>query len=318
MAHMITEEESLAVVNKPAWHGLGKALDYAPSSEAMIEEAGLSWEVKVEPLYSADMADTGYRGIFRQDTRRCLGTVKGRYVPVQNRDMFTALDSLLSDGILKYESAGSIKAGETVWALARVPSLTADIVPGDTISSYVLATGDHNGKGAVSFLYTALRLVCGNGLTMALNTAKSITRVCHSGDVEAKMSEAMDLLANANNAFNSYVDRAKRLTEHRLEVRRLAEAVFPAKEDDTRASTRRNNILDAIDSISKRHTNTVGGIGGTAWSAVNAITEYIEHESTAKSTQFSESENRFHSNMFGAKLALKHKAYRLAEAMVGV
>ena len=91
----------------PGWHGLGRVLPDVPDSAAMIEAAGLDWNVSMRPIADPDgyLVD-GFKGTYRDDTNKSLGVVSDKYKRFQNREEFDFLDSLLQDGIMRYESAG--------------------------------------------------------------------------------------------------------------------------------------------------------------------------------------------------------------------
>ena len=152
MAHQISMFDGVgeaAFALRPAWHGLGRTLDYVPDSEAMIEAAHLGWSVGARPLVTCDGRSVpGYFATVREDTGAVLGVVSDRYKVVQNRDAFDFLDSLLQDGVLRYESAGALKGGRVVWALARMPS-DDEIAPGDVSRRYILFSTTHDGSGSV-------------------------------------------------------------------------------------------------------------------------------------------------------------------------
>ena len=139
MAHELTirsngEAEAFFAGNgkelHPAWHGLGTNVLDAPNSQAAIKFAKLDWIVRKVPAY-ADVNPTGgkyapnkfvksddFYATVRDDNEFVLGFVGGKYTPVQNYEAFDFLDALNQDGIVKYESAGSLKGGRVVWILA--------------------------------------------------------------------------------------------------------------------------------------------------------------------------------------------------------
>ena len=122
----------------------------------------------------------------RTDSGDVLGVVGKRYRIVQNRDAFGFLDSLLQDGIMKYESAGALRGGRQVFLLARMPSVD-EIVPGDNSLRYVLFSTSHDGTAAIHAVPTSVRVVCANTLRIA--TASSVG-FRHTDDVKAKLDSA--------------------------------------------------------------------------------------------------------------------------------
>jgi hypothetical protein len=56
---------------------------------------------------------------------------------------------------------------------------------------------------------------------------------------------------------------------------------------------------------------------GSLWSAVNAITQWVDHERTVKGEDTNDS-LRLESNLFGVGSTIKEKAYATAEAWMAV
>ena len=125
---------------KPAWWDTANeyTLDHVPNSEEMIKAAHLDWHVDLQQVCNQDgEIIPGYSTTVREDTGTHLGIMSDSYRVVQNSDAFTFLDNLLKDGIMRYESAGALRGGRTVWALARMPSVD-QIAEGDELNRYVL------------------------------------------------------------------------------------------------------------------------------------------------------------------------------------
>lgn len=131
---------------KPAWWDVRNeyVLDHIPNSEEMIRAAHLDWHVDLQPVYNREgQIIPGFATSIRTDTGLHLGIMSDSYRVVQNADAFTFLDGLLKDGIMRYESAGALRGGRTVWALARMPSVD-EIAEGDQLNRYVLWLNSHD------------------------------------------------------------------------------------------------------------------------------------------------------------------------------
>ena len=111
---IVDGRKEFATTLMPAWHDPDSeyVLDHVPTSDEMIKAAHLDWEVQPQPDYNCDgQIIPGYSTTVRMDTGAHLGVVSDSYRVVQNAEGFSFLDSLLKDGILRYESAGALRGG---------------------------------------------------------------------------------------------------------------------------------------------------------------------------------------------------------------
>ena len=98
------------------WHKLGTRLDNPATAEEAIHAAGLDYQAELTPLTTIDDLPVPTRmGVVRSDTREIIGVVGTSYRPVQNRECFGFLDAVVSDGRLRYHTAGALGKGERVW-----------------------------------------------------------------------------------------------------------------------------------------------------------------------------------------------------------
>ena len=327
MSHEITcangRHECFVTGEKP-WHNLGVVVENAPNSEEAIKLAGLDWSVEKSSLFIERDPENvqygivdGYNAMTRADTGDVLGIVTDRYQPIQNIEAFNFLDSLMQDGIIKYESAGSLKGGRVVWMLARIPT-EYQVIDGDNVEPYVLFTTSHDGTGAAQMLPTAVRVVCNNTLRLALtDTSKSI-RIVHSGNVWQKLSIAQDFLKLANQRFGVHIEDARRMAQKTIDRATFNEyliEVFPEVETG-KAKTIRENVREDI-TINYHGGKEQEHCRNTVWAAYNAVSHYVDHQSrTRQSDRMSENESRFNKVLLGSGHQVKQKAWDTALALV--
>jgi phage/plasmid-like protein (TIGR03299 family) len=301
---------------KPAWHGLGTVLDFAPDSATAMESAHLNWNVRLDKLRTVEGVDVPeHFATVREDTADVLGVVSRKYAVVQNRDAFDFLDGLLQDGVLKYESAGALKGGRTVWALARMPGFDT-IADGDDSARYVLFTTSHDGTGAIHAIPTAVRVVCNNTLRIATAGLKGIR---HTGDVDAKLRYARQYLSQFDKAFTLYRDNARLLASRELAADKAKDYIaklFPEVPELGRARTIRENAVNQIRRNYRAPRQQLDSIKDTWWSLYNSVSEYIDHQSNWRgATAHDRAENRMISNMDGTGADFKSEAFDVALAM---
>ena len=224
--------ESGFMTRTPAWHGLGIVVEDAPTSEDAIRLAGLDWEVLQQKVYTEDglRIDGSFANV-RSSDMKPLGVVGSRYKIVQNVDAFKFTDALLGEGV-KYETAGSLNDGKTVWMLAKLPNKYE--ILGDKVDPYIVFTNTHDGSGAVKVAMTPVRVVCQNTLNMALNSAKRTWSARHLGSIENKMNEALETLQFANEymqAVNNTFEDLYKIKLSDFEVRSLINKIVPVNDD---------------------------------------------------------------------------------------
>jgi len=321
MAHEISMANGIgeaAFALKPAWHGLGTVLDYVPDSEAMMQAAHLDWRVELHELQTAGgKAVPDNFATVRSDNGEVLGVVGSKYRIVQNHESFAFLDSLLQDGIIRYESAGALRGGRIVWALARMPSVD-QIAEGDDVRRYILFQTSHDGSSALHAIPTSVRVVCANTLRVAVASDVGFR---HTGDVKSKLEFARRYLSQFDEKFTLFRDKARRLAETRWtpqQARDYIEALFPSVDQAGRAQTIRNRKVAAVRGALVNRRNSFPSIKGTWWALLNSVTESIDHDERRTYATQEARETRLLSLTDGAGADFKAKALRVAVEMAAV
>lgn len=301
----------------PAWHGLGTVLDHVPNSAEAMQAAGLDWRVSKVPLLTDEgTAVEEHFATVRRDTGKVLGVVGKGYRIVQNREAFDFLDSLLQDGVMRYESAGALRDGRVVWVLARMPSMD-EIAPGDNSMRYVLFSTAHDGTGSVQAIPTSVRVVCANTLRVA--TASSVG-IRHSGDVRQKLDVARRYLSQFDEKFTLFRDRARVLAERKFaeaDARQYIETLFPEVKEPGRAQNTRERKVEAVRRNYRNERQQLTAIRGTWWALLNAVTEGVDHDDRRNVSTRKGQENRMASALTGSGADFKAEAFRLAVQMAG-
>jgi Domain of unknown function (DUF932) len=77
--------------------------------------------VQQSPVVVNGAPVAGYKALTRSDNGHVLGIVHDSYRPVQNEEITGFADALVASSDAKFETAGVLGRGETVWALAHLP-----------------------------------------------------------------------------------------------------------------------------------------------------------------------------------------------------
>lgn len=315
MAHeidMTTGRASAAFARTPAWHRLGKVLPGSMTTIEALEYAGLNWLVECRPLYRCQNDGTmvpvdNDRCVVRTDTDAVLGLVGSQFMPCQNHHLSGFLDAVIGQGA-RIESAGALHGGRKIWFLCALKE-SYDIVPGDQVKPYALFVNGHDGTTRLRVLPTTVRVVCANTLSLATDRERLGMTMRHDGKLDDNIRRAQEALGLVYTAVQHHEIQARELASRQLRadqrVQYLAECVRRLELNEERERLVISQVVDLLDSS----TNTLPGIRGTAWSAYNAFSEWIDH-----SPRKTGSDVRLESNWMGEGHKLKSAAWQLALA----
>ena len=163
-------------------------------------------------------------------------------------------------------------------------------------------------------------MVCSNTLALAHGGHKGAeVRIAHRGDLGRKVAHAREVLGLAERFYGELADRMNALARHTPSAAEL-EDYFGALYPDPPAGrnpARSRNTRDALYHLFERGAGQdIPQVRHTAWAALNAVTEYVDHHRTGRGdTAFDRRASRLESAWFGAGAKLKERAFRLALQM---
>ncbi len=329
MAHEI---DSMFYTGEKPWHKLGKELGQVATAAEALAAAGLDWTVSKKPLYLMDGTPVdGHFAIVRDDKKTPLGVVGNVYQPLQNKEAFSFFDAVVGMKQAIYHTAGSLRDGQYVWILAKLPG-TIRVVKDDLIEKYLLLTNAHNGMKSARMLFTPIRVVCMNTHNVAIALAeREIQKAREAGDTfigNATMRHTTNLgltveavrksLGIVSVQYQVYAEAAKRLAMTQVTTEAwknylLATGIRPSGKKDAELSTQTKKIIDEVSAMfDKGRGNDLPGVRHTAWGAFNAVVEYVDY-----SRGSDKEDSRAKSVLFGSGANLKQKAWDAALAIAG-
>lgn len=309
MAHLV---ETMAYAGEVPWHGLGVKVPHDLSPAQMLEKAGLDWQVQKIPAFAdvnGKKINVGRSALIRSSDQSVLDVVGNDWNPVQNNEAFEFFSEYCQAGDMEMHTAGSLRDGQIVWALAKVKD-SFELFKGDQVDSYLLFTNPHKFGQCIDVRFTPIRVVCNNTLTLSLkSTSDQRVKVSHRTVFNA--DEVKETLGIATGKLQKYKEMAqflgtKRYTEEKL--KQYFNNVFPVlaynKEKGPQRKELSKSATRALEVI-----NTQPGARfaeGSWWQAFNAVTYLTDHE-IGKSA-----DTRLQSAWFGANKNLKVKALETA------
>jgi phage/plasmid-like protein (TIGR03299 family) len=281
------DKVAFASLREPAWHGLGTVFDSEVTTSQMLDLAHLSnWNVRLEDIALPARSHKSWFAVTRTNPfdgmSDVLGVVGQRYKVVQNEDVFQFADNLLDGG--RWETAGSIRNGTTVFgslALERESVIDASGVA-DKVSTYLLVHTSHDGSVAIQASITPVRVVCQNTLNLAIGKygkgPKQSFKIRHTQSVDGKVAAAREALGLVKTYMDEFDKSAESLYQTAITDQQffdLVTTLYPKPDKDSKGSmTKWENKIDTINSIYTGPTNNM--IAGTAWGAMNALTERLD------------------------------------------
>ena len=318
MSHLV---ESMAFTNETPWHGLGNQLSANQSIEVWAQQSGINFEIKETPVrfmtesvgsLGAIMSFPEQKVLYRSDTKGALSVVSNRYQVVQPREILEFYRDLTEISGFELETAGVLKGGRKVWALART-NQSATLKGNDTVNGYILLATACDGTLATTAQFTSIRVACNNTLTIALANGTGAVKVPHNTSFDAQAVKQK--LGISVSSFDSFMYQMKILSERKVKNHEAMNYFLRVFNDQSNPSATLTNERAMIKVQALFDGNGKGAdlasSKGTAFGLLNAVTEFVDHERRARSV-----DHRLESAWFGAGATLKQKALDQALQMV--
>lgn len=316
MAHML---HSMAFVGATPWHGLGVELEPNADMHEWREAAGMDWSVKEAPVYhrmgGKQTRIEGMKALVRSDTLTTLSVMSQRYKPVQPADILAFYDDLTQKQGFVLHTAGVLDEGRRIWALAETGK-ESRIAGLDQIGCYLLLATSMDGTLATRAMFTSVRVVCNNTLSMAYNKSEG------AGYVSIRHNSKFDpdyikRELGLDSSWAQFIDDAGELSNRKVKPKEITEFLYRVLGDQ------KLKLEDQSDYVAKQMAkvydlfngkgrgSNLKSADGTAWGLVNAVTEYSDYHVRAHNTG-----TRLNSAWFGNGELLKREAMQQALQLV--
>lgn len=342
MAHQI---EQIAYVGETPWHGLGNELSQNQPIEVWAQQAGMDWRIESSNVSYMAQNERGQsiimpfeeqRVLYRSDTYAPLSVVSQRYQEVQPKEILEFYRDLTEQSGFELETAGVLKGGKKFWALARTGQSTA-LKAKDVSNGYILLATACDGTLATTAQFTSIRVVCNNTLAIALrgqSSSAGVVKVPHSTKFDAE--KVKQQLGISVRAWDEHMYEMKQLTQRKVnqqEAKAYFDAVF--NNSTMSISDPEENIIQFYRNVAQqvqekkpepngramnKALDMFNGQGrgadlssakDTAYGLLCSITEFVDHERRAMST-----DHRLDSAWFGAGAGVKQRGLEQALALI--
>ena len=315
--------ESMFSVRQMPWHREGTILeDYPGDWDTARKLAGLDWDPIATEVYA--LADLnvdgsphyepidGWKAIARSDNGVVLSLNRDTYTVISHGEMGEIVEAVLAQPNVKWETAGVLDSGRSVWCLALLDEPIT--LPGDASPTlpYLAITNRHDGTAACALRATAVRIVCANTFRAAElegeRTGATFSFI-HKSSWRNRIEEARQAVTGARSEMRRYSELAAELLGIRIPPRQrelfITEFIPMPPQGLVTARVARNvdEARNALRLLFQSTTNEQ--IAGTGYGLVQAAGEYLDHVRTARSW-----ETRLNRTLIRPE-PLKHRALSL-------
>ncbi len=346
MAHNLNVNKtkvSFASKQEKAWHGLGTIVD-AMNSEQAIKLGGLDFEVEKRPLFiqgteidvrtdkvanydnvirqkitEGEVVQLNYKesliipnqfATVRTDNNVPLGIVGSKYHVIQNHEAFSFIDSIIGEGQADYETVGCLGQGETVFITCKLKEEM--VINKDIIDKYLLLSMSHDGSSSINVMFTPIRVVCNNTLSLALKAKSNKFTIRHTKNAKDKLEYAKKVLGIVDRETHTYKEAFGHLANIHVkdsDVPKIIKSAFKIKEDEFGDISSRSSTI--VRDVLKYYDIGVGqeNIKGTAWGVFNGITGYLQN---AKS--YTDNETKFKNTFMTSGVEVRNRTFELLVA----
>lgn len=325
MAHEI-EGNRAVFLREPAWHKIGKLFEEEFTDEQAIQ---VIHPESLDEYRLAAIDDDGnivkhlqkFKTVLRSGDLQEIACHKMSFETMQPWEHAAFFKPYLESGDVTLEAGGILCEGTRMWMLGKLNKAKSEVVKGDVLAGYLLASTGFDGSLAYNVRLTNIRVVCANTLAWALGRdgLRNVNHnIRHTRNMRIRQAEVQEEIAKALADFYSLTDTYKALAAKKMTAQTMinyVENVFVSdelkaklkeekKDYSPQLKTKINRVLDLIEG--QTNLELVPAIRGTAWQAYNAVSEYLTHEHGRTD------ESRLNGQWFGESARVNNRALQLA------
>ena len=333
IAYTTDGEAMMMFVGDTPWHGLGTEVDSLVTAPEAVRLAHCDYTIEAQQLLRQDTDGVTFEypnrfAVVRTDTNQALDIVSDRYEILQNIDTAQFADEVFAQGNAIIETCGALRGGRQFWMLGRTPE-TFEPVKGDPIARYILFSSSHDRSQALDVATTDIRAVCSNTVRFALSNAKYRVQIRHTASIHdraVQVRRALNLGDAYHNLLMEGIDRLVRTPMRASDMNQYANA-FLNLDPKVATADQHPYSQDAVARIlglfEGGRGQTIPGVSGTAYAALNATTEYLDYyrrvnlpdhgSSTDVQGTLNAQDARLHNSWFGRGQSQRDRGWDLLQ-----
>lgn len=275
MTTTISTAAETVTSRRTPWAMLGTNVEGTMTSLEALQKGDLDWDVELRSLFVSLPGDKrkiikDRKAVVKSTDHELMGIVSDTYVPFQNREAFAFTDAIPQSGKAQYEVVATMRNSKVVIVTMKLTD-AFKIGENDYHQPYLIFRTTHDGSGAITAAIAMNRISCTNQVAMAIRNAPHKWSVRHVSNVAEKMAAAQESLALAAGYTEAFKVKAEQLTTIKVsddQLIHILEEVLP----------KRPKTAEQIESIVDFTRNSpTNDYHGTAWGALQGVTEYFEH-----------------------------------------
>lgn len=242
-----------------------------------MEAADHNFTVKTVPLMLPDGQECPtHVATVREDTGAFLGAVGRGYQVVQPRSFYELAHGMIAEiPGATIDKALTMKGGAVMGLSIHID--TREFLPGDPTQLDMVMMTSFNSDKPLMGRAISHRWICTNQLpsSTALFTMK------HTRFVEHRLDTALKMLGFYAKELDTFDNQMRRLTKARFGDDRAVEwfgSLLPKAKTERSQSIVSNQTASFVNLLHHGKGTEIPGVRGSAYGALNALTEYVNHE----------------------------------------
>jgi phage/plasmid-like protein (TIGR03299 family) len=255
----------------------------------------LDWNVGTLPLFvkvgDEDIQVPGKVAQVRADNRDVIGITSPSYEVFQNHSLKDLVYPLVDAGQLTIENMGYLGKGEKVFIQCAMADEYK--MGNESFKGMITLLNSHNGSSKLSAGVTTERVICSNTFAMAQQDMSA--KLAHRSDIHDRALEITEVVSFVNEHMERYQEHVRLLQKASMNDEQLDELITNTFAKDV-------EHVRAANSIRRFFRVGIGNEGKTVWDGVNAVTQWVTHNSSKDQGK------RFASANFGKGAELSRRA----------
>lgn len=284
------------------WRQVGKSVAGSRNAHEALAVAGLAgWNIRKLQQSASEVTGRGAISIanpeqvmlVRDDpwtgTARYLSTVGRTYGIKQNEESADVIDALVAEsGAAGLAEAGQLDDGRRTFVTMRLPQ-TMRVAGVDPIELHLVVFTSHDGSTAWRVMLVPYRIWCANQLPVAIKDKVRSVSIRHTSKSAINVAEIRSKLGLMYEYADAFEQQAARMLNTEMAADEFGELVATVWPVDEKTATSRtlSNARRRHGQLTRLWTSaeTQAPIRGTRWAAFQAVTEYLDHYSPAKTSR---------------------------------
>lgn len=268
--HKVREHDIVAAT-EPTWHGLEQMVE-----KITLENSGLNWSVNQEPLYAGGNIVPGFKALMREDNSHTLTVAKDSYAPIQNSEVFAAIDDALVGVDHEITCSGSLDNNNQTFISVRLSGEQRFVNNVDEFQMNLNFLNSFNGTVPFVVSDSHIRVVCGNTFSAAIRgrkRGKVNLSVRHTKNYPVQIQNLTEILEGMFEKRDEFFTSMEYLGNRPMNLER-AEKLVAAFEGGPTAEKLSGVARRRVHTIAQLYENGLGNKGENTYDLFNGATEF--------------------------------------------